>query len=309
MAGQLWTVNSLGGYLANPPLSAKIRHAAQPIQKFRQFVDAEPAAGRKRGDSFLYDKISNITTAGGTLNETETIPKRNYTIVQDSLSITEYGNSIPFTLKGQTLAEIDVPASVRTVLMNDMAKTLDSQAAAQFQATDYLAVCSDSATTVFTSNSAVTITASANMSDKNVRDVIDKMKVLNIPRHSDGNFVCIASTNSIRGLYDYFEAKAQNTTMGPLFSGEIGRYYGCRFVEETNVLSNVIGNGSVLGEAVFFGADAVKEGIAIPEGLRIDTPKDFGRDQNIAWYYLGGFKKTWDFTSDGETRIIRVTSA
>ena len=62
----------------------------------------------KRGDSFLYDKISNITSAGGTLSETETIPKRNYTIVQDSLSITEYGNSIPFTLKGQTLAEIEL---------------------------------------------------------------------------------------------------------------------------------------------------------------------------------------------------------
>ena len=116
MSGQLWATNSLGGFLANPPLSAKLRHASQPLQKFRQFVDAEPAAGRKRGDTFLYDKISNITTAGGSLTETETIPKRNYTIIQDSLTITEYGNSIPFTLKAQTMAEIDVPTSVRTVL-------------------------------------------------------------------------------------------------------------------------------------------------------------------------------------------------
>jgi hypothetical protein len=145
------------------------------------------------------------------------------------------------------------------------------------------------------------------MSDKNVRDIVDRMKILNIPRHSDGNFVCIASTNSIRGLYDYFEAKANYTTMGPSFSGEVGNYYGCRFVEETNVLSNAL--NSLYGQAVFFGSDAVKEGIAIPEGIRIDTPKDFGRDQSIAWYYLGGFKKTWDFSTDGETRIIHVTSA
>ena len=307
MAGQLWAVNSLGGFLANPPLSAKLRHASQPLQKFRQFVDAESAAGRSRGDTFLYDKISNITTAGGSLTETDTIPKRNYTIIQDSLTITEYGNSIPFTLKAKTLAEVDVPASVRTVLMNDQSKVLDSQAALQFKASDYLAVCSDTATTVFTSDSTVAITATANMSDKNVRDIIDRMKILNIPRHSDGNYVCIASTNSIRGLYDYFEAKAVNTTMGPSFSGEVGKYYGCRFVEETNVLSNTL--NSLYGEAVFFGADAVKEGIAIPEGLRIDTPKDFGRDQAIAWYYLGGFKKTWDFTTDGEGRIIYVTTA
>jgi len=307
MSGQLWATDSLGGYLANPPLSAKLRHAAQPMQKFRQFVDAESAAGRSRGDTFLYDKISNITTAGGSLTETDTIPKRNFTILQDSLTITEFGNSVPFTLKAKTLAEVDVPASVRTVLMNDQSKVLDSQAAAQFKLSDYTAVCSDTATTVFDSDSTISVTCTANMSDKNVRDVIDRMKILNIPRHSDGNYVSIASTNSIRGLYDYFEAKALNTTMGPSFSGEVGRYYGCRFVEETNVLSNVL--NSSYGEAMFFGADAVKEGIAIPEGLRIDQPKDFGRDQAIAWYYLGGFKKTWDMTTDGECRIIYVTSA
>jgi N4-gp56 family major capsid protein len=309
MSGQLWATNSLGGFLANPPLSAKLRHASQPLQKFRQFVDAEPAAGRKRGDTFLYDKISNIATAGGSLTETSTIPKTNYTIIQDSLTITEYGNSIPFTLKGQTLAEVDVPSSVRTVLMNDQAKALDSQAALQFQASDYTAVASTTAVTAFTTDGTPTIIASANMSDKNVRDVIDKMKIENMPRHSDGNYACIASTNSVRGLYDFFEQKAEQTGMGVSHSGEIGRYYGCRFVEETHILSNILGDGTQYGEAIFFGADAVKEGIAIAEGLRIDIPKDFGRDQAIAWYYLGGFKKTWDYSTDGEGRIIHLQSA
>jgi N4-gp56 family major capsid protein len=310
MAGQLWMTNSLGGFLANPTLSKQIRHAAQPMMKFRQFVDAEPAAGKNRDNTFLFDKISNISTAGGTLVETNTIPKNNYTITQGSLVITEYGNSIPYTLKGQTLAEVSVSDNIKTVLRNDMAKVLDSAAATQFQASDYLAVCSDTATTVFTSNSTVTITATANMSDKNARDVIDELKKNNVPRYDgQGNYICIASTNSIRGLYDFFEAKAQNTTMAPLFNGEVGRYYGCRFIEETNRLVNTIGSGSALGEAVYFGADAVKEGLVIPENIRIDIPKDFGRDQAIAWYALTGFQKTWDFTTDGETRIIYVTSA
>ena len=309
MAGQLWSVNSLGGYFSSKDLSRKVRHAAQPMMKFRQFVDAESAAGRNRGDTFLYDKISNISTAGGTLTETETIPKRNFTILQGSLVITEYGNSIPFTMKAKTLAQIDVPENIRVVLRNDMAKVLDSAAATQFAATDYLAVCSDTATTVFTSNSAVTVTASANMSDKNARDIVDKLKVNNVPRYDGSNYICIASTNSIRGLYDYFEAKAYNTTMDPVFNGEVGRYYGCRFIEETSYLSNVIGNGSVLGEAIFFGNDAVKEGLVIPESIRMDVPKDFGRDQGIAWYALTGFQKTWDFTTDAEVRIIKATSA
>jgi hypothetical protein len=146
------------------------------------------------------------------------------------------------------------------------------------------------------------------MSDKNVRDIIDKLKTLNVPRYDGNNYICIASTNSIRGLYDFFEAKVSQTTTKPLYSGEIGEYYGCRFIEETNILKNTIGSSSLFGEAVFFGGDAVREGIVIPEDIRIDLPKDFGRDQAIAWYFLGGFKQTWNYTTDTETRIIHLTS-
>jgi len=146
------------------------------------------------------------------------------------------------------------------------------------------------------------------MSDKNVRDIIDQMKKLNVPRYDGNNYVCLASTNSIRGLYDFFEAKAIQTTMKPTFNGEVGQYYGCRFIEETNILKNTIGSGSIYGEAIFMGGDAVREGIVTPEDIRIDLPKDFGRDQAIAWYYLGGFKLVWDYTNDSETRIIHLTS-
>lgn len=306
---QLFAVNSLGGFFSNDILSKRIRHAAQPLMKFRQFVDAEPAAGRSRGNKVFFDKVSNISTQGGTLNETSTIPKRNFTIKQGTLTVTEYGNSVDFTLKVQTLSEISVPESTRTVLRNDMAKVLDSAASDQYKTSDYKAVATSTASTVFTSDGTATATASADISDKNVRDIIDQMKTLNIPRYDGSNFIAIHSVSSIRGLYDFFEPKAQMTTMGPLFAGEVGTYYGCRHVEENNILSNTLGSGSAYGEAVFFGGDAVREGIVIPENIRIDIPKDFGRDQGIAWYYLGGFVKTWDFSEDAETRIIHLTSA
>lgn len=94
MGQQLWAVNSLGGFLASQHLSQEVRHAAQPIMQFRQFVDVEGATGRSRGDTLLFDKISNISTAGGTLIETDTMPKRNFLIRQGSLVITEYGKEI-----------------------------------------------------------------------------------------------------------------------------------------------------------------------------------------------------------------------
>jgi len=93
-----------------------------------------------------------------------------------------------------------------------------------------------------------------------------------------------------------------------LAAGEVGTYYETRFVRENNVLSNVLGTGSVFDEAVFFGNDAVREGVATLEEIRIKLATDYGRDQGIAWYALLGFQKVWDFSSDGETRIIHVTS-
>lgn len=217
-------------------------------------------------------------------------------------------NAVPFTLKAQTLADVQVPDIVKTVLRNDMAKVLDSGAAAQFKTSVYKASVTNTATTTFGTAGAALSTAGGNMSDKNVRDIVDQMKKLNIPRYDGNEYVCIASTNSIRGLYDFFEAKVQPTTTKNIFSGEVGSYYGCRFIEETNVLSNVLGSGAQYGEAVFFGDDAVREGIVIPEDIRIDLPKDFGRDQGIAWYYLGGFQQVWDYSTDTETRIIHLTS-
>ena len=308
MGQQIFATNSLGGFFTNNTLSKQLRYKAQTMQMFRQFVDMESAAGANRGNKVFFDKISNISTAGGTLIETNTIPKNNYTITQGTLTMTEYGNSIPFTQKVKTLADIQVPETIRTVLMNDMKVVLDSAAATQFKTNDYIATITNTATTTFGSAGLALATAGANMSDKNVRDIVDRMKTLLIPRRSDGDYACIASTNSIRGLYDFFEAKAQLTTLGPIYAGEVGRYYGCRFMEETNFLVNSDGSNGLYGEAVFFGADAVREGVAIPEEIRVGIPTDFGRDQAIAWYALLGFQQTWDFSADGQTRIITVDS-
>lgn len=308
MGQQLFATNSLGGYFTNNQLSSQVRYLAQTMQRFRQFTDMEPAAGAGRGEKVFFNKISNISVAGGTLSETSTIPKSNFTITQGTLSMTEYGNSVPYTQKLKTLAEIQVPETVRTVLTNDMKVILDSAAATQFKTNDYIATITNTATTTFGSAGAALATAGANMSDKNVRDIVDRMKTLLIPKRADDQYVCVSSTNSIRGLYDFFEAKANLTQLSTAYRGEVGQYYGCRFVEETNFLVNTDGSDGLYGEAVFFGADAVREGIAIPEEIRVGIPTDFGRDQGIAWYALLGFQQVWDYSTDGQTRIITVDS-
>ena len=78
-------------------------------------------------------------------------------------------------------------------------------------------------------------------------------------------------------------------------------------MEETNFLDNSVG-ASLFGEGIVFGSDSVREKIVTPEEIRIKIPSDFGRDRGIAWYYMGNFKITWNFTNDAEAHIVHISS-
>ena len=94
MAGQVWAVNSLGGYMYSDSLSKKLRMAVQPLVKFRQFCDVKDATqqGLSKGATFHWNVFSNVATQGTTLTETKTMPESNFTITQGTLTITEAGS-------------------------------------------------------------------------------------------------------------------------------------------------------------------------------------------------------------------------
>jgi len=74
MPGQQYSVGSLGGFFSQPYLSARLRSLAQPEFHFRQFVDVKENIGKNRGDTWLFDRTSNVQSQGGTLVETNTMP-------------------------------------------------------------------------------------------------------------------------------------------------------------------------------------------------------------------------------------------
>jgi hypothetical protein len=92
-----------------------------------------------------------------------------------------------------------------------------------------------------------------------------------------------------------------------LFSGETGRYYGTRFTEETNSLNGNLAGGA--GEAVFFGQDPVVEIAVYPEEIQAKIGEDFGRNGALRWVWVGGFRRTWSFQTEGDARALWVTSA
>jgi N4-gp56 family major capsid protein len=321
MAGQVWSVNTSGGYMYSDNLSRVLRMAVQPMVKFRQFCDVKDAAhqGLHRGDTFHWNVYSDVATQGTTLTETSTIPETSFTISQGTMTITESGNSVPYTGKLDDLSEQPVAEVIRKVLKNDAKKGFDSLAADQFNAAKVRVVPTAGTSTtslVVTENGSTITTNNIALGKEHVKLIVDEMKERNIPAYADDDYYAIAwpSTwrtlkNDLEGIKQYIDAGFQM-----IMNGEIGRYEGVRFIEQTHIAKAYLGttagtpwsNGKS-DWAVFFGEDTVAEAIAVPEEIRGKIPGDFGRDRGIAWYYLGGFGLV--HTQASQSRIVMWDSA
>ncbi len=312
MAGQIWVTNSLGGYMYSDQLSKVLRHAVQPLCKFRQFADVKDAAvqGKGKGDTFHWNVYSDIAAQGTVLTETSTMPESNFTITQGTMSITEYGNSVPYTGKLDDLSEHPVKEVINQVLKNDAVKAFDIAAAAQFNLTPLRVVATSTHTTsvALTTNGTATATNNIELGKDHVKAIVDLMKERNIPPYQMDDYVAIAHPSTMRKLKNDLESVKQYTTegFGMIMNGEIGRYENTRFVEQNNIAKGTFANGKS-NWAYFFGGDTVAEGIAVPEEMRGKIPTDYGRGRGVAWYYLGGFGIV--HTVAAQARIVKWDSA
>jgi N4-gp56 family major capsid protein len=322
MAGQVWSVNTSGGYMYALNLSRELRMAVQPIVKFRQFCDIKDAAhqGLHRGDTFHWNVFSDVATQGTTLTETSTIPETSFTISQGTMTITEAGNSVPYTGKLDDLSEQPIREIVRKVLKNDAKKSFDNLAADQFDAAALRVVPTNGTSTTsldLTTNGTATETNNIALGKEHVKLIVDTMKERNIPAYSGDDYYAIAWPSTFRTLKNDLESIKQYIDQGfqMIMNGEVGRYEGVRFIEQTHIDKGYI--GSTLADAtwtnaksdwcVFFGEDTVAEAIAVPEEIRGKIPGDFGRDRGIAWYYLGGFGLV--HTQAAQSRVVIWDSA
>ncbi len=320
MAGQVWSVNTSGGYMYSDNLSRTLRMAVQPMVKFRQFCDVKDAAhqGLHRGDTFHWNVYSDVATQGTTLTETNTIPETSFTISQGTMTITEAGNSVPYTGKLDDLSEQPVAEVIRKVLKNDAKKAFDNLASAQFDAAQLRVVPTAGTSTTaltLTTDGTATLTNNVALGKEHVKLVVDLMKERNIPAYADDDYYAIAWPSTWRTLKNDLEGIKQYVDAGfqMIMNGEIGRYEGVRFVEQTHVAKAGLGTAasawtnSLSDWAIFFGEDTVAEAIAVPEEIRGKIPGDFGRDRGIAWYYLGGFGLV--HTQAAESRVVIWDSA
>jgi len=336
MTGQVWVTSSLGGYMYADNLSRELRMAVQPAVKFRQVCDAKDATRARnpagnmlgKGDTFHWDVYSDVGTQGQVLTETATMPETNFTITQGTMTVTEFGNSVPYTGKLDDLSEQPIREIIKKVLKEDVKKAFDIYAHAQFDATPLRVVPASSGTATdvltLTTNGTTTGTNNIAMGKAHVKLVVDLMKERNIPPYVADDYVAIAWPTTYRTFKNDLESVHMYTEQGfqLIHNGEIGRYENCRFIEQTHIpkggaadtttwsaLTNTADawDNAKSDWVFFFGEDTVAEGIVIPEEMRGKIPSDYGRSKGIAWYALEGFGLTQTAAAQG--RIVKWDSA
>ena len=313
MAGQIWATNSLGGYMYSLNLSQELRYQVQPAVKFRQFCDAKDASmqGKNKGDTFHWNVYKDVATQGTTLTETSTMPETNFVIVQGTLTITEMGNSVPFSEKLDNLSEHSVKEVIRFALKKDAKKAFDIAAHAQFNATPLRVVAAggtSSTAVTLTTNGTATLTNNVALQKGHVKSIVDTMKERDIPPYSGDDYYALAWPTTLRTFKDDLEDiyKYTDSGFGLIMNGEIGRYENVRFCEQTNI-AKASWDNSASDWCFFFGEDTCAEAMAIPEEMRGKIPTDFGRSQGVAWYYLGGFGLV--HTDADSARVVKWDSA
>jgi N4-gp56 family major capsid protein len=326
MAGQLWAVNSLGGYFYSQNLSKELRKALQPTTKFRQFADIKDASqqGKGKGATFTWDVVSNVATQGNVIVETNTMPETQFTITQGTLTITEAGNSVPYSGKLEDLSQFSVKQAVMKALKNDATKVQDALAHQQFNLTPLRVAGTSSTTITLSTGGTCTATNSQAFNTNHAKLIVDLMKERNIPAYSGDDYYALAWPSTYRTLKNSLETLHQYTPEGlqMIMNGEIGRYENVRYVEQTNIpkggaadsttfnaFTNTADawNGGFSDWIFFCGEDTVAEAVAVPEEIRAKIPTDYGRSKGVAWYYLGGYGLV--HTAASEARVVKWDSA
>lgn len=312
---QTWTYDAPTGVYKNHEMSSNLRMAAIAECKFMQFCKPEGGYGKKKGESITITRVSNIAVpTSGQLVENNRIPEDDLALSTMAITVVEWGRAVPYTSLSQDLGKFDIENTIQKKLKDQMALVMDKAASAAFKTGKIKAEPTGASSLNVDTGGSATQAAVSNLNVYHIEQIRDYMfSTLTIPPYEGGDYMCLISTKGKRGIVSdpAWESWHRYTDPQSKYNSEIGRLENIRFVEvnNTNALSGSLGTGSVLGEAVFFGEDAVAMAVAEDPELRAAIPQDFGRSKSVAWYGVLQFGQIWyDSANAGEARVLHVTS-
>ena len=311
-----WTADITNGVMLNNNLSKKLRMASIARTIFLGYVRPEPGYGKKKGQSVTIQRIRNMSEpTSAQLTSGTRIPIDTFALSTTSITPVELGRGVEYESLANELNNFDLESPIQKKLTQQMQLVLDTKAAAAFKTAQIKFIPTSITGGTWDTDGTASTSATANIGVDHCGTIRDYLTdTLHAEPFGDGKYVGIGSTKLLRGIKNdpAFQDWSKYLKPGDVFyNSEVGAVEGIRWVEcnHTNALSNAKGTGSVLGEGLVFGDDAVVMAEVITPHLRAAIPGDFGRTKAVAWYGLLEFGIVWDTANDGEANVIHITSS
>jgi N4-gp56 family major capsid protein len=307
-----WTFDATTGTFKNNKLSADLYKVSVEESVFMDHVKPLTEFGRKMGESITLKRISTIAEpSSADLTEGVRIPEDVFAMSTRAITVGEIGRAVPYTSLAEDLSSFDVENSIQGELKRQMTLVLDTKAAVAFRSTLIKYAVTGIASNNITTNGTFGATSTDNMNVFHVEEIRDYMfDTLRVPKLGN-DYIGIFRTLGLRGIKrdPDWEEWHKYTDPSAKYNSEIGRMEEVRFIETNhNAALRKVGTGSVLGEGVVFGQDAVAMIEAASPELRAALPGDFGRERAVAWYGILAFATIWNTGNAGEAKIVHVGS-
>jgi len=320
MAAATWTYSAPDGVYKSHEISKNLLHVAIEEMKLLPFTTAVSGFGKGRGETITLMHIKHVPEPlSAELEESTRIPIDQIEMDQRAITVVEMGRGIEHTHLFEQLSAFDVRNEIQKALKVQMERCMDTAVAAAFKHTDVKVIFTPTSLTggVWDTDGTPTTAATHNLTFDHMGVIADYMAGdLHIPPYKGDNYVSCWSRKPLRGLKSdpLWQAVHMYLRKGELFfKGEVGMAEGIRCVEvhRENALSNSIGTGSITGEGLIFGDEAIARVEAEAPHLRLDAnfQGDFGRTKAVAWYGILKFASIWATANDGEAKIVRWASA
>lgn len=307
-----------GSILKNHALSNALLKQATLDFVCAQFCTPVSGFGKKMGETVTlmhYKQLAAPTSA--VLSEGNRIPIDKLVMGSRAITVAEMGRGVQYTSLADNLSKFSPKDVVQKQLLEQLSNVVDNSVATAFKTAKIAFQPTSLTGGTFDTDGTPSTTATANLTMAHLALIRDYMTAtIHAPFYKGNHYIGLFATKSIRGIKDdrLFQTWNQYLRKGDvIFNSEIGMAESIRLIECTNAaaFTNGVGTGSVLGEGVVFGDEAIAS-------VEVETPhlladpnfqSDFGRIKAVAWYGIMAYATYWDSATDREAKIVRVASA
>jgi N4-gp56 family major capsid protein len=316
-----WTFDQDVGVYKNNVISNQLLTTSAAKLKVVPFTRPISGFGKQKGEIMNIMHIKELPDpTSAQLEEGGRIPIDKLKMGNRAIKVVEFGRGVEYTNLSEQLGKFNPRSYLQSALDRQMQRVMDTNAAYAFQDGTAVKICfipTSLTGGVFDTDGTPSTLASHNLSFDHMGVLADYMSgTIHVPPYEGEDYIGLSCRKSLRGLKqdNLWQLLHMYLQKGDLFfKGEVGKAENIRWVQvdREQAFSNSAGNSTVLGEAVVFGDEGVVR-------VEVDTPQlyadpnyqsDFGRTKAVAWRGILAFASLWDTATDGEVKIIRITSS